>query len=856
MNIKKELEDLERFKIKIITCLLFVILSIIGTTFSYSQENEFTKGNFYTIDEIKVTGLKTFNEQTVVTYTGLFQGQNIRIPGEEISQVINKLWKLELFSDINFYVTNIVGDKASIEINIVELPSLSDYKITGLKKSKAETIETDIEIKKGQKITENFIETTKNYIVNKYRKNGFLNTKVNINTIPDTLGLNSERMVISVDLGERVKINSINFSGNGLFKSKKLKKQMKNTKTKLLGRFWKKSKYIENEYEEDLDAVVDFYKEKGYRDARIILDTVKIDGNQIDLDIQLAEGNKYYFGDIKFLGNSVYSDEQLARALGLFKGDSYNGVLLKKRISDNTKPDGEDLTNLYQNNGYLFSNVNAVEIAAENDTIDFEIRITEGKPAFFNKISVVGNTVTNDNVIYRELRTKPGELYSKDKVVRTVRELGQLGFFDPEQISPDFKNVDPNNGTVDIEYGLVPKGASQIELQGGYGGGGFIGTIGLSFNNFSLKGMKDPKAWRPVPRGDGQAVSLRLQANRFYRVYSASLSDPWFGGVQPVQFSTSFSHTKQYRYNYFTGRVDKSQSFEVTGASIGLAKRLRIPDDYFTLSQSLGYQYYNLINYFTGLFPFGDGSSNNLSYTVALSRNNTFTNPIFPLGGSEFVLSARFSLPYSLWNGVDYANLGDLEKYQDDDGNPDPAKIEQEKFRWLEFYKVKFKGSWYTRLFDKLVLRTHTEFGFLGAFNNDRGVIPFDRFFLGGDGMSQYAMDGRETISLRGYPNQSLSTQDGSTIYNRFSLELRYPITLKPAASIFGLTFIESGQGYNSFREFNPFNGKRSVGLGLRIFMPAFGLLGIDFGYGLDAVNDFDLNPNGWETHFVIGQQF
>ena len=856
MNIKKELEDLERFKIKIITCLLFVILSIIGTTFSYSQENEFTKGNFYTIDEIKVTGLKTFNEQTVVTYTGLFQGQNIRIPGEEISQVINKLWKLELFSDINFYVTNIVGDKASIEINIVELPSLSDYKITGLKKSKAETIETDIEIKKGQKITENFIETTKNYIVNKYRKNGFLNTKVNINTIPDTLGLNSERMVISVDLGERVKINSINFSGNELFKSKKLKKQMKNTKTKLLGRFWKKSKYIENEYEEDLDAVVDFYKEKGYRDARIILDTVKIDGNQIDLDIQLAEGNKYYFGDIKFLGNSVYSDEQLARALGLFKGDSYNGVLLKKRISDNTKPDGEDLTNLYQNNGYLFSNVNAVEIAAENDTIDFEIRITEGKPAFFNKISVVGNTVTNDNVIYRELRTKPGELYSKDKVVRTVRELGQLGFFDPEQISPDFKNVDPNNGTVDIEYGLVPKGASQIELQGGYGGGGFIGTIGLSFNNFSLKGMKDPKAWRPVPRGDGQAVSLRLQANRFYRVYSASLSDPWFGGVQPVQFSTSFSHTKQYRYNFFTGRVDKSQSFEITGANVGLAKRLRIPDDFFTLSQSLGYQYYDLNNYYTGLFPFGDGNSNNLSYTVALSRNNTFTNPIFPLGGSEFVISARFSLPYSLWNGIDYANLGGLEKYQDQDGNPDPAKIEQEKFRWLEFYKVKFKGSWYTRLFDKLVLRTHTEFGFLGAFNNDRGVIPFDRFFLGGDGMSQYAMDGRETISLRGYPNQSLSSQDGSTIYNRFSLELRYPITLKPAASIYGLTFLETGQGYNNFREFNPFNGKRSMGLGLRIFMPAFGLLGIDFGYGLDSVNDFDLTPNGWETHFVIGQQF
>ncbi len=855
MNIKIELEDLEKFKIKIISGL-FIAFLFLTSNFCYSQESDFIKGNFYVLDEINVSGLKTFNKQTVVTYTGLSKGQSIRIPGEEISQVINKLWKLELFSDINFYVTKIAGDQASIEINVTELPSLSDYKIRGLRKAKAETIETDIEIKKGQKITENFIETTKNYIVSKYRKNGFLNTKVNINTIPDTLGLNSERMVIDIDLGERVKINSINFNGNNLFKTNKLKKQMKNTKSKLLGRFWKKSKYIENDYEEDLTSIIDFYKEKGYRDARILIDTVKINGNLIDLDIDLAEGNKYYFGDIKFLGNSVYSNEQLARVLGLFKGDSYNGVLLKKRISDNSKPDGDDLTNLYQNNGYLFSSVNAVEIAAENDTIDFEIRITEGKPAFFNKISVVGNTVTNDNVIYRELRTKPGELYSKDAVVRTVRELGQLGFFDPEQISPDFKNVDPNNGTVDIEYGLVPKGASQVELQGGYGGGGFIGTLGLSFNNFSLKGMKDPKAWKPVPRGDGQAVSLRLQANRFYRVYSASLSDPWFGGVQPVQFSTSFSHTKQYRYNYFTGRVDKSASFEITGASIGLAKRLRIPDDYFTLSQSLAYQYYDLNNYYTGLFPFGDGNSNNLSYTVALSRNNTFTNPIFPLGGSEFVLSARFSLPYSLWNGVDYANLGDLEKFQDDDGNPDPAKIEQEKFKWLEFYKIKFKGSWYTRLFDKLVLRTHTEFGFLGAFNNDRGVIPFDRFFLGGDGMSQYAMDGRETISLRGYPNQSLSSQDGSTIYNRFSLELRYPITLKPAASIFGLTFMETGQGYNNFREFNPFNGKRSVGLGLRIFMPAFGLLGIDFGYGLDSVNEFNLEPNGWETHFVIGQQF
>ena len=822
----------------------------------FSQDSAYVKGKEYVINDIVVTGIKSFNEQTVITYTGLFVGKKVQIPGEDISKIINKLWKLELFSDINFYITKIIDDKVDIEISIVELPSLSEYKITGLKKAKSETIEEEIEIKRGQKITENFIETTKNYIINKYQKNGFLNTKVNINTIKDSVGLNNEKMVINVDLGDRVKVNEIEFSGNDIFKSNQLKKKMKKTKTKLPGRFWKKSKFIEDDYQTDLSSIIDFYKEKGYRDARIISDTVVTNENLIKLKIEINEGKKYYFGDISFLGNTVYSDDQLSKLLGLFKGDTYNGVLLKKRIADSSKPDGEDLTNLYQNNGYLFSSINPVEISAINDTIDFEIRIVEGNPAYFNKITVVGNTRTNDHVIYRELRTKPGDLYSKDKVVRTVRELGQTGFFDPEQITPDFKNVDPNGGTVDIEYGLVEKGASQVELQGGYGGNSFIGSIGVSFNNFSLKGLKDKTAWKPVPMGDGQSLSLRLQANRFYRVYSFSLADPWFGGEQPVQFSTSFSHTKQFRYNFFTGSVNKEQFVSITGASIGLAKRLRVPDDFFTLSQSLSYQYYNLQNYFTGLFTFGQGKSNNIAYTVALSRNNTFTNPIFPLGGSEFVLSARFSLPYSLWNGVDYSNLGSLPEFQDSNGNPDQSAIDQEKYKWLEFYKIKFKGSWYTRLFDKLVLRTHAEFGFLGAYNNDRGVIPFDRFFLGGDGMSQYAMDGREMIALRGYPNQSLSSQNGSTIYNKFSLELRYPITLKPAASIFGLTFLESGQGFDKFRDYNPFNSKRSMGVGLRIFMPAFGLLGIDFGYGLDGVNDNDLTPNGWETHFVIGQNF
>ena len=858
--IKKEKEDLEKLinkKNSLTFSKYLTILTVALLSFnSVAQETSYVKGSEYVLKEVSVSGLKNFNEQTVITYTGLKEGQKIRIPGEEISAIISKLWKLDLFSDINFYLTNIENGEASIQIDILELPTLSEFKITGLKKSKTETIISETELKKGKKITENFIKTTKNYIINKYKKDGFLNTKVSINILPDSSEVNFSKMLINVDLGDRVKIDQINFTGNELTKSSKLKKKMKKTKTKLLGRFWKKSKFIEKEYREDLNSILDFYKEKGYRDARIISDSVITDKNRITININLQEGNKYYFGDIAFLGNSVYSDAQLARALGLFKGDTYNGVLLKKRISDNTKPDGEDLSNLYQNNGYLFSNINPVEVSVLNDTINFEIRVVEGKPAYFNKITVVGNTRTNDHVIHRELRTKPGNIYSKSQIVRTVRELGQMGFFDPEQISPDFKNVDPNSGTVDIEYGLVEKGASQVELQGGYGGGGFIGTLGLSFNNFSVRGLKDKAAYKPLPMGDGQALSVRLQANRFYNTASFSFSEPWLGGRQPVSFSTSVSRTKQYRYDYFTGQANKDQFFEITGAQIGLAKKLRVPDDYFQLSQSLGYQYYNLNNYYTGLFTFGDGKSNNIFYNVILSRDNTFVNPVFPLGGSQFALSAKLSLPYSLFNNIDYDDLENQAEYQNEDGEPDQALIDQERFKWLEFYKIKFNGTWYTRLVDKFVLKTHAEFGFLGAYNNKRGIIPFDRFYLGGDGMSQYAMDGRETVALRGYTNQSLSSQDGSTIYNKFSLELRYPITLKPSASIFALTFLESGNGYDSFREFNPFNAKRSAGLGIRIFMPAFGLLGIDFGYGFDSQFAGDLNAHGWETHFVIGQNF
>jgi outer membrane protein insertion porin family len=826
---------------------------------NYAQTEGFIKGRTYVVDSIKVSGLKSFNAQTVISYSGLRKGQKISVPGEQVSEIINKLWGLELFSDINFYVTKVNGEKIDLEIEIEELPTLTDVKVNGLKKGKIETIIKDTELTAGKKLSESFLTNTKNYIENKYKKDGFLNTKVTLNTILDTVGKNTYKMVVNVDRGPRVKIDNINFEGNEIFKSSKLRSKLKNTKHKTSKRFWKKSKFVEKDFQEDLVGLVNFYKEEGYRDARVISDTLikdENDPNSITLNLEVEEGKKYYFGDIDFIGNTVYGDNIIQQILGLKKGDTYNGVLLKKRIADTSKPDGNDITNLYQNSGYLFSNINAVEVSAVNDTINFEIRITEGKPANFNKIYVEGNTKTNDHVIYRELRTKPGELYSKDRLVRTVRELGQLGFFDAEQINPELENVNPNDGTIDVKFDLVESGASQIELQGGYGQGGFIGTLGLSFNNFSMRNIFDGKSYKPLPMGDGQTLALRLQASQFYNTYSFNFSEPWLGGEQPVQFSTSLQHTIQYRYDFFTGLADRSQSFQISGLTVGLAKRLQVPDDFFQLSQALSYQYYNLKNYYTGLFTFGDGEAKNLAYTISLLRNNTRVNPIFPIGGSTFTISAKLTPPYSLISGRDFSDLENQPEFQDENGNPLVDKIDQERFRWLEFYKVKFNGTWYTRVFDDLILKTQADFGFIGAYNKDRGNIPFERFFLGGDGMVSYALDGRETIALRGYPNQSLSGNDGSVIYNKFSLELRYPITLKPSASIYALTFLEAGNGYNSFREFDPFNSKRSAGLGVRIFMPAFGLLGIDFAYGFDNTNPNSTTPNGWETHFIIGQRF
>ena len=874
------------------------ILSLLAFCFLYTlsfqaQDLPLGQGKKYTIGKIEVTGMVTYNEQTVVAFTGLKPGEEIFIPGDRLSKVLKKLWDLNLFSDINFYITNVEGNVADLELEITEVPELAEIRIQGVKKKTArEELIKENNLTPGVKVTENLVTTTKNYIENKYRKDGFFNSKVAINTVPveDTTGINKVNMVVNVDLGEKVKISEIEFSGNEMFSDAKLKRAMSKTKEKNFFRVWKRSKFIADEFESDKEKLINKYKEKGFRDARIVSDTlIRKDEETIALRINLEEGRKHYIGNIDFIGNAVYTDQMLAMALGITKGDVYNGVLLKERISDPSDPDAQDLANLYKNNGYLFSQINPVETRVYNDTIDFEIRIVEGKEAYFNNISVVGNDKTKDHVIYRELRTQPGQKYSQQNVIRTLRELGQLGFFDAEQITPDFQNVDPNSGTLDMQYSVVEAGASQIELQGGYGGGGFIGTLGLSFNNFSLGGIFDKEAYKPLPMGDGQTLSLRAQASIFYQTYSLSFIEPWLGGKRRVSLSTSFSYTRQFLFDQIERKADRSRSFDILGVNVGLAKRLRWPDDYFTLSQAVGFQRYDLNNYQTGLFTFPDGYSNNLTYTLGLSRDSRGINPIFPTYGSEFAITAKFTPPYSLWNGVDYPNLDQQREFQREDANGnlinangfrlrpgeepigDQGKIDQEKFKWLEFYKVKFKGGWYTTLKNfggnsNLVLKTNAEYGFLGAYNNERGIPPFERFFLGGDGLGAFSLDGRETIALRGYPNQSVTpldrtsisretNQDGAVIYNKYSLELRFPITLKPMASIYALAFMEGGASYDNFRDFNPFQLNRSAGAGLRIFMPQFGLLGIDFGYGFDPVPG-KVGPNGWETHFIIGQQF
>ncbi|WP_417786113.1 outer membrane protein assembly factor BamA, partial [Tenacibaculum sp.] len=755
----------------------------------------YEKGKEYILGGITVTGLQKFNEQTVRIYTGLVEGQPIKLPGDKLTSAIKKLYESKQFSEVDVYLSKRDGETVYLQFDVTELPQLTTVTISGVKKSQIKEIKKETELKKGAMVTDNLIVTTRNFIKKKYTDKGFLKTKVSLDTKRDTSDVNTVSMAIFIDRGDRIKIKEINFTGNEAMSDATLRGAMKNTKRKIFGRFWKASKYILDDYKEDLKSILEKYSENGYRDARVLSDKVVWnDDNTINLEIEVEEGRQYRFDEIVFIGNKEYTDEFLSNILRIDKGDIYNGKVLKERISGDGTPNSQDIQTLYHNNGFLFSQVNAVETKVENDSITVEVRIREDEPATIKKVTVTGNDKTNDHVIYRELRVKPGDLFSRQNIIRSIREIGQLGFFDTN-VTPDVK---PNyqNKTADIDFSVVEKGGSQIELQGGYGGGSFIGTLGLSFNNFSVRNIFNKEAYKPLPMGDGQKLSLRLQASRTYNTYSFSFTEPWLGGKTPQSLSFSVYLSNQYRFDYTTYDVNKDESLSIIGASIGLGKRLKWPDDYFTLSQNISFQRIELQDYGYRVGSsnniLSQGDLNNLAYTFALSRNSAGPSLIFPTYGSEFTIKAKATFPYSLVNGKDYT----------EPTNPTPDERQAylaDKYKWLEYYKISAKGKWYTSLANKLVLMSNFEMGYLGSYNDDLGLTPVERYFVGGDGIAQGQLDGRETIGLRGYENNRISSLDGGAIYNKFQLELRYSITDKPSASIYTVGFLEAGNSYDNF---------------------------------------------------------
>lgn len=825
-----------------ISCLLFFIGDLQSQVTVGGDSLNIDYGNpaQYEIGGVVTSGTKFLDEAVLINISGLTVGDSIEVPGDKTSKAIENLWKQGLFSDIKIIATHANGNKIFLEIQLTEKPRLSTFAFKGVSKSEADKIREKISI--GDKVvSENLLETTKNTIRDFYIDKGYLNTEVTIINTRDSAFANREKLSIIVDKKSKVKIKSITFEGNTYFTDGKLKRAMKDTKEKKWYKIFTSSKFIDDNYQEDKTKVVAKYVDKGYRDAKIISDSVtKVSDDRVSIHITIDEGRQYFFRNIAWLGNTKHSSQELNAILGIKKGDVYDQSVLDQRLymSQNSR----DISSLYMDDGYLFFSVTPVETNVEGDSIDFEMRIYEGKQARINKVTVAGNVKTNDRVIMREIRTKPGQLFSRADIIRTQRELAQLGYFDQEKLGVN-PIPDPVNGTVDIEYTVEEKPSDQLELSGGYGANQLVGTLGLSFNNFSARNFFKKGAWRPLPSGDGQKLSLRAQTNgRFYQSYNASFTEPWLGGKKPNSLSVSIFHSIQTSGTTSEGFA--RQAIKISGIAVGLGKRLKKPDDYFTIYHEVSYQYYILENY-GGTFLFSNGTSNNVSFQETISRNS-IDAPIYPRSGSQISLSLQFTPPYSMWNGLDYKTAADSEKY-----------------KYIEYHKWKFTSNWFTKLAGNLVLNTKIQYGFLGLYNRDLGPSPFERFYLGGDGLSGFSLDGREIIALRGYTNNSITpvssdgSQVGGTIFDKYTFELRYPVSLNPSATIFFTTFAEAGNSWLNFKQFNPFSMKRSIGAGIRIFLPVFGILGLDYGYGfdIDQIPNYPENDHG-QFHFSIGQQF
>ena len=825
----------------------------------------------YVVGGVTVEGNHYFSPDQIIQVSGLQKGLSVTVPGDDVSSIVERLWFQRYFEDVAIAIDSITPtrDTAFFKICITERPRVSRWTFTGVKSGEQKELMERLNLRRGGEFSDYVAKTATDIIRRYYKEKGFLLTEVDIQTKRDTLVKSAIRVNFAVDRKSKVKIKKITFTGNDNVKESKLVRSMKKTKDARLINFFSSKKFNEKEYANDKRSLISAFNEAGFRDARIVKDTMYyVEPDRLEIDFTIDEGQRYYFRNITWTGNSVYSSDVLNGILMINKGDVYDVVTMEKRLFGGGKQNEYDVSKLYRDNGYLFFNIQPVELNIVGDSVDVEMRVVEGKPATLNNIIINGNDLTNERVVRRQIFTRPGYLFSQTDFERSIREIASMGQFDPEAITDPSTgySIIPNqlNNTVDIVYNVTEKPSSTLELSGGWGGNTFVATVGVSFNNFSTRRLFDKSAWRPVPLGDAQNLAIRFQTNgTYYTSLSASFMEPWLFGKKPTSLSVSAYYTRQTNSYIAFNILNNDEYMEVYGLAAGIGTRLKWPDNYFVLYNQLSWQTYKLQNWNYN-FLFNTGISHNLSYTISLSRTST-DQQIYPRQGSEFSLSLQLTPPYSL---LRKKNKGVL----DENGNPTRVsswrdinydlQSSEDRYKWIEYHKWSFKGAIYTKLVGDLVLMARAQFGYLGYYNRNWGYSPFEGFLLGGDGMSGYNTYGTEVISLRGYENYSLTpttltpySNGGSAysgnVYDKFTVELRYPVVLQPQSTIFALIFLEGGNCWSDIRDFNPFQIKRSAGVGVRVFLPMIGLLGVDWGYGFD-----DPTYGGSQFHFVIGQQF